>query len=142
MQVSNLPRHPHGNQRLICVVLAVRHLPISDKVIVLDSNGCISEQGPFEALREQEGFVSKILQDNNFERRNRVEDADASKKGPSAAAKKSVQGPSAEKYADLTRRTGDTSVYKYYFASIGWRLALIVIGGTVVSTVLFKFTRL
>ena len=120
---------------------AVRHLAVSDKIIVLDSDGRILEQGSFEVLRSQDGFVSKTLQDKDFEHRNRNAGADPLQKDPSIAAKKSVQGPSPEKYADLTRRTGDTSVYKYYLASIGWKLSLIVIGGTVVNSVLFKFTR-
>lgn len=33
---------------------------------------------------------------------------------------KALLGPSANDVSDLTRRTGDLSVYKYYFASIGW----------------------
>jgi ATP-binding cassette subfamily C (CFTR/MRP) protein 1 len=36
-----------------------------------------------------------------------------------------VQGPTSEQFADLSRRTGDTSVYLYYLKSIGFRYSVL-----------------
>jgi ATP-binding cassette, subfamily C (CFTR/MRP), member 1 len=64
---------------------------------------------------------------------------------PSAAKKKplpkGLSGPSAIDVADLTRRTGDISVYKYYAASIGWKILLGLLLSVALNTLSAAFPR-
>jgi ATP-binding cassette, subfamily C (CFTR/MRP), member 1 len=55
---------------------------------------------------------------------------------------KILQGPSANDVEDRTRQIGDGSVYKYYLASIGWKLELIVAGLIVLYVLALKFPRM
>jgi ATP-binding cassette subfamily C (CFTR/MRP) protein 1 len=85
------------------------------------NEGKISEQGAFHDLRSQDGFIGKVLL--HPELLDSIELKEDSATIPSRIKKplpKGLLGPSANDIADLTRRTGDLSVYKYYLASIGW----------------------
>jgi ATP-binding cassette subfamily C (CFTR/MRP) protein 1 len=109
--------------------LIVRHLHLADIVVVLGSDGHIAEQGTFENLRSQNGFVSKLLlHPELLESSSRADagdnDAIDSKAKRSTAIPKIVGGATANDVEDLTRRTGDFSVYKYYLKSIDWKIAV------------------
>lgn len=102
---------------------------MADNIIVLGADGRITEQGSFEALRSQQGFVSKLLLHPELLESKRVDkpESDSStetKAKAVAALPKALRGPSDNDVADLTRRIGDLSVYKYYLKSMGWRIAL------------------
>lgn len=43
------------------IIQLVHHLLLADNIIVLNSNGQISEQGNFEDLRSRDGFVSQVI---------------------------------------------------------------------------------
>ena len=107
-------------RKLGCTVLlathSLRHLESADNIIVLNQ-GRISEQGSFKELRSRGSFIGKVpvqLQLPEAEA-----EAEAIGTAPQKTPK-SFLGPSANDISDLTRRTGDLSVYKYYLASIGW----------------------
>ena len=110
--------------------------------MVLDPRGRgVAEQGSWEHLRAQEGFVSKLLPTSISEddgKKQVVPTRDDNKPLP-----KAVRGPSANDVADLTRQIGDVAVYKYYFASIGWKLTLQLLvtisANTVATTLLRKY---
>lgn len=54
---------------------------------------------------------------------------------------KGLSGPSANDVADLTRRTGDISVYRYYFASIGWKISIGLLLTVACNTLSTSFPR-
>jgi ATP-binding cassette subfamily C (CFTR/MRP) protein 1 len=108
---------------------SVHHLPMADSIIVLGSDGQVLEQGSYSHLKSQNGFVSQILVHPEILQRSpkgsmNVVEPDNEKGNSPVVMPKAFQGPSANDVSDLTRRTGDTAVYKYYFGSIGWKLCL------------------
>lgn len=108
----------------------MRHLSLADNIVVLGSNGTIEEQGPFETLRSQNGFVSRLLvhpellQSKSQSDVGAKEDVEARTQTPPTVPA-ALRGPSANDMSDLARRIGDFSVYKYYLRAIGWKFALI-----------------
>ena len=121
----------------------VRHLSLADKIIVLGSDGRIAEQGTFESLRSQNGFVSKLLLHPELLESTSSE-ANAGRESNSKQATtipKALRGPSDNDVADLTRRIGDISVYKYYLRSIGSRIVLIGVASSFVWMLCQAFPR-
>lgn len=101
-------------------------MPLADNILVLDKDGKVVEQGTFDYLRSRDGFVSKLmLHPELLKSGSRSDDTENTlQKMPAAAVAKVLPGPSANDAADLTRQTGDISVYKYYLKSIGWKIGL------------------
>lgn len=100
---------------VILVTHATQHLPLADLIVVL-AGLKVDEQGTWEDLRSSTGYVSKL----------QVKESD-----PNAAQKAAVEKastvpgttpPSKDEMLDLSRRTGDFSVYLYYFQSVGYLL--------------------
>ena len=124
------------------ILSAVRHLPLSNQIIVLSAGGKIAEQGSFEQLRSQDGFVNKvILQPELLQSKDEIVPTNASSNEPLRAAPKALRGPTASDAADLNRRIGDISVYKYYLNAIGWKSATISIITSVVNMFGARFPR-
>ncbi|TVY88460.1 ABC transporter [Lachnellula willkommii] len=115
---------------------AVRHLPLSNQIIVLGADGKIAEQGSFEELRSQDGFVNRIILQPELLQSKESEkvSANASSSQPLEAGPKTLRGPTASDAADLSRRIGDISVYKYYLRAIGWKNVTVSIVASVVYT--------
>lgn len=108
-------------------MITVRRLPLSDQIIVLGADGKIAEQGHFNDLRSQEGFVNKIMLQPEL-LRSRSNETDMTEDSPTRATKggaKALQGPTLSDATDLTRRLGDISVYKYYLRAIGWKIVVL-----------------
>ncbi|KAF5878883.1 putative abc multidrug protein [Botrytis fragariae] len=105
---------------IILVTHAIHRLAYSDYIIALDQSSQIIEQGTFDYLKTSGGYVE------NLETRHRSEDCDSEEIDTKETTQK--QGPFTivenddliNEIADLSRQTGDASVYQYYFASIGW----------------------
>ena len=121
--------------------MIVRHLPLADNIVVLDADGHVAEQGTFEHLRAQEGFVSNVLLASNSKIDGEKGEGAPKEKKPSAAVKRALKGPTANDFQDLTRRTGDISVYKYYLASIGWNNAVATVAMACIYSVTTRFNR-
>ena len=94
-----------------------KRLPYSDHIIVIDEKGHISEQGSFDKLASTGGYVSSFhlgLPDWKFtpdERSYHV---------PSVDDKEKVIQTDDDLEAEANRATGDFTIYKYYFDSVGW----------------------
>lgn len=103
---------------------AIHRLAYSDQIVALDSTGTIIEQGTFQQLRTSGGYVEDITT------QLRSSDDDAPKEQPEAA-KLDVSafkaGPEEHdiRTEELNRQSGDLSVYKYYFGSIGWKQTVL-----------------
>lgn len=77
------------------------------------------EQGTFEQLRSQGGFVSNVVIHPGALEGQKVASVEQEKPQPPKAAVRPLD-PS-----DLTRRIGDIAVYKYYFRIIGWKIVTV-----------------
>lgn len=106
---------------------------LADNIIVLDKSGKTIEQGTFADLRSQNGFVSQLVLHPGLLEPARAEVA-SSTTVSAAGTPKILQGPSANDAADLARKTGDYSVYKYYIKSIGWKIGLANVIGVLIDT--------
>ncbi|KAB8290460.1 hypothetical protein EYC80_010891 [Monilinia laxa] len=105
---------------ILLVTHAVHRLAYSDYIITLDQSSQIIEQGTFEHLKINGGYVENLAsrhrsEDDNPEEKNM--DKTTQKRNPFVTAE---SDDFLDEVADLNRQTGDASVYHYYFASIGW----------------------
>ncbi|KAF8857368.1 putative multidrug resistance protein [Acephala macrosclerotiorum] len=96
---------------------AIRHLPLADTIVALGENGTVLEQGNFDQLRSQGGFVSNLII-----RLGVLEKETSAAEQEEACGAKVTLVPQPPDASDLTRRIGDVAVYKYYFKSIGWKV--------------------
>lgn len=116
---------------------AVHRLAVSDHIIALDSSGHVTEQGHFEQLKTAGGYVeditSKLRASNDSPAKQQQEAAKLDISAFKAGADEQLA-----QSEELNRQSGDFSVYKHYFASIGWRLTLIFFVFVVVSGVTSK----
>ena len=112
------------------VILAsssVKRLPFADHILVLDGRGNVVEQGSFQQLNANGGYVSNFdlpAPEWSVEKRETTFDqlfTPISK--PKKEAKPKLQGLS-ESELQVNRRTGDLSVYGYYVKTVG-RFAVI-----------------
>ncbi len=102
-------------------------MPLADHIIILNGNGTIEEQGTWDDLRTQAGYISKVVLKENAERkpRDRVE------------AKDQVQAsPKESEMQHMARKTGDATLYNYYFQTIGSARLLLLSGSLTLYAVL------
>jgi hypothetical protein len=99
----------------------------ADKVIILDKDGRITQQGDTSASFLQEQCLKNFVSDRHSGSNREVADADVQ---PAAASTPEELGK-----RDLERQTGDISLYRFYFRSVSlvmtmsWLgLAIIYIG--------------
>jgi ATP-binding cassette subfamily C (CFTR/MRP) protein 1 len=106
---------------LFCQILinVVRHLRDADNIIVLSDTGTILQQGSFQTLNLQDGYVQNLLLNSDTN--------ESSSKSPSAATEEIERNDHVAKVKiteqdqDLLRKTGDSTLYKYYLKSVGWK---------------------
>jgi ATP-binding cassette subfamily C (CFTR/MRP) protein 1 len=125
---------------VLLVTHAVHRLSFSDHVVSLDSSGHISEQGQFGQLKTSGGYVQ------NLTTKLRTNSDSGVKEQPEVAtlhapAFKIEVNEHVAQAEELNRQTGDFSVYKYYFASIGWKRTLVFAMFVVLYGVASKMTE-
>ena len=102
--------------------LAVKRLQDADHIIVLGSDGRISEQGSFEKLKLNGGYTTTFgfssAESSNISSHSNQESKEI--KIPNAQTQPEAELETPDLEADGARRTGDTSVYLYYVQAIGW----------------------
>jgi ABC-type multidrug transport system fused ATPase/permease subunit len=118
---------------ILLVTHAVHRLAYADHIIALTANGSIAEQGTFERLKSNEGYVAML--EAQYSAENTDESQTNSKKSslvvdmmaveeekehvdhhPDRAADDELQ--IAQK--DLARQSGDLALYGYYLGSVDW----------------------
>ncbi|KAF2811591.1 putative multidrug resistance protein [Mytilinidion resinicola] len=114
-QITNSLFGPNGLfQKLGCAVVLVthstRHFHLADHIAILNKDGTVSQQGTFEELKVQEGYIKGLLLDPHH-----GTDDITSTTQITTQKRPVVKGVSANDVSDLTRKTGDVAVYKYYF---------------------------
>ena len=116
---------------------AVHRLSYSDHVIAISGDGRIVEQGSFDELRNAGGYVQSLAA--------RIKSEGTStptEKQPSIHASTPPAKPDDEdEIEELNRQTGDFSVYKYYFSSIGWGASSMFFIYVIIFAVASKMTE-
>ena len=94
----------------------VNILPLADHIVLLNSDGHIAKQGTFEQLNVNGTYLESLA---SHDRRS---DSGGNEGLPQAPTSSRPQPSSANN--DASRQEGDSSVYRFYGASMGWwRLA-------------------
>ena len=118
---------------------SARYLSFADSVIVMNANGSIAEEGAPNDLRHKLDSINFGISGDSKRTNSRdkpsiiVQDKQLKNIFP--------KGPSDEDYQDLTRRTGDSTIYRYYFRSIGWKTALVFFSFSCTSAFSSYFPR-
>jgi ATP-binding cassette subfamily C (CFTR/MRP) protein 1 len=115
---------------VLLVTHAVHRLPYSNHVIALDNMGRIAEQGSFDKLKDSGGYVQDLAaklkgEDDSSSEEDNGDELQPIKLVPTFPADQEEFNAQTE---ELNRQTGDFQVYKYYFASIGWKYNTAFIG--------------
>jgi galactitol-specific phosphotransferase system IIC component len=113
----------------------VDFLQDADQILILD-NGQIAHQGTFddlcdsvEILKHQQSRESALASEDSVD--------EIEQKLPTLRR----QDTEAEETENLTRRMGDSSLYAYYFKSIGWKLGLGALFFSTSEQFLAQFAR-
>ncbi|PYI31455.1 putative multidrug resistance protein [Aspergillus indologenus CBS 114.80] len=112
---------------VVLVTHAVRHLHLADQIISLDDSGHIAHQGSWTDFSH--GGVLELLHEAasaDVGLQGRSDEA-APQSKLSRPLPKALRGPTATDVSDLSRRTGDLAVYKFYARSFGWKLSLMML---------------
>ncbi|KAJ5098890.1 hypothetical protein N7532_005891 [Penicillium argentinense] len=102
---------------------AVKRLPYSDHIVVLDPSGRIAEQGSFSALNKTGGYVASFgLGAPDWDYKPKRFSA-----SPSYSTIDSVEKEKEDVAPEPVQRDtgGDLSIYTYYINAIGWVPALV-----------------
>ena len=116
----------------VTYILLARVFKYVDNLILLGSNGRIVEQGPPHKVHVSEEILQHGASDHGA--------------GASTEAIGTVEATKAASSVDeaneeVNRRTGDLSVYGYYFRSIGWPKSLATLALYLAYVFLFKFPQ-
>lgn len=138
MLITNNLLGPQGLFRkfrstVILVTHSTRHFHLADHIAVLSKDGKISQQGSFDDLKAQDGYIKSLLLDTS----HGIEQAAPAVNPTSKKKRPAVKGVTPNDVTDLTRKTGDVAVYKYYFKSISKFGAACFL----TCTALFVFTQ-
>lgn len=118
---------------VVLITHSTRHFHLADHIAVLSKEGKISQQGNFNELKVQDGYVKSLLLDTH----HGIEEAAPAAKPTSKRKRPAIKGVTPNDVTDLTRKTGDVAVYKYYLKSISKFGAVCFLS----CTALFVFTQ-
>lgn len=97
---------------------------MADHIIILDENGKIAEQGTWQDLRSDVGYISKVVLKEKEGREGKPRDRAESQDKPQMPTKSPGD---ADDLQERTRKTGDMTLYTYYFGAIGpARLSVLI----------------
>lgn len=91
---------------------------------MLSEKGHLEIKGSFNSLRDQIELVQQLITKQSQTDVQDVASTETTKSPPTRAA---GNGPTAEQFSDLTRQTGDKTVYLYYLKAVGKQYAVAAI---------------
>ncbi|KAF3490889.1 ABC multidrug transporter [Arthroderma uncinatum] len=113
-----------ARQERITVILATHateYLPFADHIIALDGTGKAAQQGDFQSIRSKSGYVSDLTIMEGVGRKPVIAGDYPGAKNKETANCNSLDG-------FPIRKTGELSVYSYYFKAAGiWTTTLLLI---------------
>ena len=118
--------------------LSARWAKTADSIVTINNDGRLAVMGNFEQLRTQSGRLANLetsLQSQPHQQEQSttgiIGQSEASKSDGSAAK---LTQPITNFESDLTRQTGDSSLYKYYAVSAGSKSAIVFLIGMIFYT--------
>ncbi|PON29457.1 hypothetical protein TGAM01_v201706 [Trichoderma gamsii] len=125
---------------ILLATQSVDFLTSADHIIALGREGKIVEQGSFETLSTAGGYVQSLKENKSIS----VTDAGQDEISSESAAEPSVpkveyKAKQIEAKDDKRRQTGDSTVYKYYFGSIGTLFIVTLLGLEIIWAFLQSF---
>ena len=114
------------NATVLLASSSSKRLPFADHIIVLSENGTIAEQGTFDDLNRDGGFVSSLDLPPGGWDATEVQKTTLDQLVPStnkpvpADLPIPVKESRQEEEFEANKRTGDLSIYAYYAGSVGW----------------------
>nr|XP_001390203.2 hypothetical protein ANI_1_1236034 [Aspergillus niger CBS 513.88] len=98
---------------------AVHRLSYADHIVVMKSDGTIAEQGTLSELKAGRGYIASLKSHNKEETKDGIELQRKKALGVTHAG--SEQDNCVDTIEEeLTRQSGDLSLYLYYFGSVHW----------------------
>ncbi|KAI9148100.1 putative ABC multidrug transporter [Paramyrothecium foliicola] len=110
-----------GATALLCTH-SVRHLPWADHVVALAQNGTVAEQGSFDDLMQNNGYVQSLDVKSSDSSSEEIEDRSPAQKSYLELTKKTTNATGAPTTTDAARQVGDRKVYKHYIRSSKYKL--------------------
>lgn len=111
---------------------AVKYLPNADSVVVVDK-GTTYQYASYEEFHASESYVELLI---SGEKSNQRASSETLKDRPEVLASQVKASGSDSSVDEMTRKTGDLSLYKFYLDSVGLRFFLVWIvlaGGYIFS---------
>ena len=112
-------------------------LHLADHVIALSSEGTIAEQGTFQNLQSSNGYVHRLCTEKQDGAASSTADSGPSKPSATSTPPQAVTVPGAS--GDISRQTGDWTVYKYYFRTNGKYASVMFISLSAAWAFFFAF---
>ncbi|KAF3760028.1 P-loop containing nucleoside triphosphate hydrolase protein [Cryphonectria parasitica EP155] len=119
----------HIGATTILTTHSVRHLPSADHILALEEGGRIVEQGTFETLKIQKGYVQALEVSQTNGAVNSTEKQPVPPRGEEAKTQ-GLQGSAAAADEDhqSEKKGGTLAVYKYYLQALGpWKVTLFLL---------------
>ena len=110
---------------------------MADHVIVLGLDGTVEKQGPFESLHLSTEFMHSLVGDKDSGQEPEGSHTATEQRKPIASNINSAITHELE----VSRRTGDLTLYKYYLKSIGLKHGLIYLSVAIAYMFTWKFPR-
>lgn len=110
---------------------SVRNVSLADLIIVLDKSGAVVEQGSYSELRQAGGYFQSLETSQNESSSVNLLEHESPVDSIAAAKLFATVG-------DDSRRTGDLTIYNYYFNTIGWvswGVFVVLVAGFVFTTI-------
>lgn len=117
---------------IILATHAAHRLSSADYIIALGAEGTVSEQGKYQDLIANDGYISSLTMRHILE-------ADEFKEAAPEKVKKDDDAARQNAVADIYRPVGNWATYKYYFASLGWRNVVVWMGLMIFYSALEQF---
>lgn len=100
------------NMTVIFATHSVKHLPYTDHIIVLNAKGRIEQEGSYDQLSSQAGYIQGLA----IKAQGQDQASTAEETGTKEASTKVSEQLAQE---DLSRQLGDFAIYRYYLRTAG-----------------------
>ncbi|CAG8888161.1 unnamed protein product [Penicillium egyptiacum] len=124
-----------SRQTVIMATNSAHHLLYADNVIALDKDGRITQHGSYSDLVGSDGYIG-MLSDN-------IHPVDTARAPDIVLDDETLRELNLDdQHTDLSRRTGDWTVYRFYFQNIGWPLLSVFLACCVLFILGLSFPQI
>ncbi|CRG88497.1 hypothetical protein PISL3812_05528 [Talaromyces islandicus] len=117
----------------------VQHLYYADRIIALEHGGKAEEQSLFEALNSQDGYTHNLKLSEKQQQNQQEDEMNVPMDQSEPVITRNIENDANQ---ELARRTGDSTVYRYYARSLGWKFASFIVFSAIVFAFSNKFPQL